>query len=150
MAQDAGQMRNLWKIRESSAIAGKSMGYNIKFDVSLPLDSMYRLVEDCRNRTKDYALTIGYGHIGDSNLHINMLVPDQANVDTVMASIDPWIYEFLRGVGGSISAEHGIGLMKAEKLQYSKDATQIEYMRRIKNLFDPNGILNPYKVFPSN
>jgi len=69
-------MRNLWKIRESSAIAGKSMGYNIKFDVSLPLDSMYRLVEDCRNRTKDYALTIGYGHIGDSNLHINILVPD--------------------------------------------------------------------------
>ncbi len=93
--------------------------------------------------------TVGYGHIGDSNIHINVTVPNKEDIDTVMDLLEPYIYEYLHSVQGSISAEHGIGLMKPSKLHYSKSDEMIDYMKRIKKVFDPEGILNPYKVIPN-
>ncbi|KAJ2516403.1 D-lactate ferricytochrome c oxidoreductase, partial [Coemansia sp. RSA 1939] len=86
----------------------------------------------------------GYGHIGDGNLHLN-IVTDRFD-DRVTRIFEPYVYEWVASHRGSISAEHGVGLMKRDYLSYSKPPAMIDYMKRIKALFDPNGILNPYKV----
>jgi FAD/FMN-containing dehydrogenase len=91
---------------------------------------------------------MGYGHIGDDNLHLNISVPKRN--DELTNIIEPYVYEWTSSKKGSISAEHGLGVMKSEHLHYSKDSTSIDMMKRIKNVFDPNGILNPYKVLSDN
>mmetsp|Transcript_11185 Transcript_11185/g.22016 ORF Transcript_11185/g.22016 Transcript_11185/m.22016 type:complete len:115 (+) Transcript_11185:1308-1652(+) len=110
----------------------------------------YEIVKEVDRRLGNLAVTTGYGHIGDCNLHINCVVKDRNDVGKVKELLDPFIYEYLKNVRGSISAEHGVGLMKFEKLHYTKDATSIKYMKALKNLFDPKGILNPYKVMTSS
>jgi FAD/FMN-containing dehydrogenase len=160
LAQDLTQYDLIWSLRESCAVSAAAAGYVrttqcFKYDVSLPLSHYYELVRAVDKRLGTLALTNGYGHIGDSNLHLNVVVKDPSKVNQVKDLIDPFIYEYLRDVKGSISAEHGVGLMKREKLHYSKDATSIKYIvsarqKAIKQLFDPNGILNPYKVVPAS
>lgn len=87
---------------------------------------------------------VGYGHMGDGNLHLNIT---SAKFDErVLGEIEPWLWEITQEYGGSISAEHGIGLVKVDALKYSKSAAAIETMKDLKRLMDPNGILNPYKV----
>lgn len=87
---------------------------------------------------------IGYGHVGDGNLHLNVsaIRYDEA----VEKAIEPFVYEFASSLKGSISAEHGLGLMKADYLGYSKSAEMIACMKRVKGVFDPKGIMNPYKI----
>ncbi len=63
--------------------------------------------------------------------------------------LEPWVYEYIARENGSISAEHGLGLMKANCIHYSKNDTMVHVMQQLKKLFDPNGILNPYKVLPA-
>ena len=109
---------------------------------------MNDLVISVRERVKKYALCVGYGHIGDGNLHLNIAVYDKNNVHIVEKLLEPYIFEILKQCKGSVSAEHGIGLMKAQYLNYTKSDLSIEYMKKIKDLFDPKGILNPYKIFP--
>ena len=90
----------------------------------------------------------GYGHVGDGNLHLNVSVPqfDQRYLDL----IEPFVYEYVSERRGSISAEHGLGVMKPNHLHFSKSDTAVALMRSIKQQFDPNGILNCYKVLPNN
>jgi len=98
-------------------------------------------------------VTVGYGHIGDGNLHLNISLPgyqDKSLQQKVNSLADPFIMDYVRANKGSVSAEHGVGLQKAEKLSYSKSPQMIGAMKLIKNAFDPNGIMNPYKVLPSN
>jgi D-2-hydroxyglutarate dehydrogenase len=90
---------------------------------------------------------VGYGHLGDGNLHLNISVPHYS--ESVRQVIEPWVYEWTSKVKGSISAEHGLGAMKAEEIGYSKSPIAVDTMRVIKNALDPEGILNPYKVLPS-
>lgn len=142
-------------------------GHVFKYDLSLPLPHMYELVEEMRRRTADLpgVQVVGYGHVGDSNLHLNISAPKEtAHGDDgsgsgsggsgagfagrVLERIEPFVYEWTAGKGGSISAEHGLGLMKAECIGYSKPAAAVALMAQIKRLMDPNGILNPYKVLP--
>jgi FAD/FMN-containing dehydrogenase len=131
---------------------------------------MYELVEDIRERlTKDGLLgdtdehpvvdVVGYGHMGDANLHLN--VPVRRFDKTVEKALEPYLYEWTSKRNGSISAEHGLGLSKKPYVGYSKSETMIKLMKQIKNLYDPvrhppkcpiqlltisqNGILNPYK-----
>lgn len=108
---------------------------------------MNDLVVAVRDRVADYAFCVGYGHIGDGNLHLNIAVYDKSQVQKVEKLLEPFIFEKLRECKGSISAEHGIGLMKAQYLNYTKSDLSIELMKRIKTVFDPKGILNPYKIF---
>ena len=81
-----------------------------------------------------------------ANLHLNVSVPKYT--DEILGTIEPFVYEWTSSHGGSISAEHGLGLMKRNHLHFSKSANSIHYMKAIKQLFDPKGILNPYKVLP--
>jgi|TARA_B110000967_G_scaffold196958_1_gene228150 D-2-hydroxyglutarate dehydrogenase len=90
---------------------------------------------------------MGYGHLGDGNLHLNVSSP--AGYDPgLLALIEPFVYVWTSENKGSVSAEHGIGVQKRDELGYSKPQLAIELMKSLKNLFDPNGILNPYKALP--
>lgn len=146
VAQDRAQARKLFLLREDITTALTSRGYVYKYDVSVPFDRYYELVQVMRERLTDHdAVVVGFGHLGDSNLHLN--VSTKENNPQVFELIEPFIFQWTAQHGGSISAEHGIGLHKPEYLHLSKSPAAIEKMKQIKSLFDPNGILNPYKLF---
>jgi len=129
-------------------------GAAFKYDLSTSPGEMYDLVLEMREKlAKDKLLqpdqkgqvkmVCGFGHMGDGNLHLNIIAKDFT--EEVRASIEPHVYQLVANKGGSISAEHGLGAMKAPYLSYSKSPESIELMRTIKKTFDPKGLLNPYK-----
>ncbi|KAJ2160010.1 D-lactate ferricytochrome c oxidoreductase [Coemansia sp. RSA 552] len=155
LAQDATQIARMWSMREGIPESLGKTGPTYKYDVSIPIPVLYDVVGDIGKRLKKAGLfgsgaddpvklVCGYGHIGDSNLHLN-IVADKFQ-DRVTNVFEPYVYEWVSSHRGSISAEHGVGLMKRDYLGYSKTPEMIDYMKRIKNVFDPNHILNPYKV----
>ncbi|GAA5887750.1 hypothetical protein JCM5296_004479 [Sporobolomyces johnsonii] len=151
LAQDETQVQSLWSLRESLPEAAGKLGRVYKYDLSMPVKDMYSLVEEARERFKEKGIdeiktTVGYGHIGDGNLHINIVAKDWS--DKVEKTIEPWIYEATAKRNGSISAEHGLGVMKATYVGYSKSDAAIDVMQQIRRLFDPRGILNPAKYLP--
>ncbi|GAV72206.1 FAD_binding_4 domain-containing protein/FAD-oxidase_C domain-containing protein [Cephalotus follicularis] len=146
LAQDINQASSFWHIREGVPEALMKAGAVYKYDLSLPVQKMYDLVEELRIALGHSAKVIGYGHLGDGNLHLNVSAPQYD--DMILAKIEPYVYEWTSKHHGSISAEHGLGLMKANKIFYSKSAETVQVMASIKKLLDPNGILNPYKVLP--
>ncbi|XP_041018111.1 D-2-hydroxyglutarate dehydrogenase, mitochondrial [Juglans microcarpa x Juglans regia] len=146
LAQDINQASSFWRIREGVPEALMKAGAIYKYDLSLPVEKMYNLVEEMRIRLGDSSKVIGYGHLGDGNLHLNISTPQYD--DMILAQIEPFVYEWTSKHRGSISAEHGLGLMKANKIFYSKSRESVQLMASIKKLMDPNGILNPYKVLP--
>ncbi|XP_058191506.1 D-2-hydroxyglutarate dehydrogenase, mitochondrial-like isoform X1 [Rhododendron vialii] len=119
-----------------------------KYDLSLPIEKMYDLVDEMRMRLGPAAKVVGYGHLGDGNLHLNISLLEYD--DIVLGQVEPFVYEWTSKHRGSISAEHGLGLMKANKIHYSKSTESVHLMVSIKKLLVPNGILNPYKVLPSS
>ncbi|KAH7836090.1 hypothetical protein Vadar_032608 [Vaccinium darrowii] len=148
LAQDINQAFSFWRIREGVPEALMKAGAVYKYDLSLPVEKMYDLVEAMRIRLGPAAKVVGYGHLGDGNLHLNISLPEYD--DTVLGLVEPFVYEWTSKYRGSISAEHGLGLMKANKIHYSKSPECVDLMVSIKKLLDPNGILNPYKVLPSS
>ncbi|KAK7832015.1 d-2-hydroxyglutarate dehydrogenase [Quercus suber] len=146
IAQDINQASSFWRIREGVPEALMKAGAVYKYDLSLPVETMYNLVEEMRTKLGNSAKVIGYGHLGDGNLHLNISTPQYD--DVILAQIEPFVYEWTSKQRGSISAEHGLGLMKANKIFYSKSHETVQLMASIKKLMDPNGILNPYKVLP--
>ncbi|TKA55394.1 hypothetical protein B0A53_02318 [Rhodotorula sp. CCFEE 5036] len=154
LAQDETQVQSLWSLRESLPEAAGKLGRVYKYDLSMPVKDMYSLVEEARERFAEKGLdkdgsiktTVGYGHIGDGNLHINIVAKDWD--PKVEKTIEPWIYEATAKRNGSISAEHGLGLMKAPYVGYSKTEPAIAVMQQIRRLFDPRGILSPAKYLP--
>lgn len=83
--------------------------------------------------------------IGDGNLHLNVATVEHS--EKIASSIEPYVYEWTSKYKGSISAEHGIGFLKTKYLKYSKSKFEIDLMKKIKNVMDPNNTLNPYKIF---
>jgi D-2-hydroxyglutarate dehydrogenase len=124
-------------------------GATYKYDLSMPTQQMYELVEDVRQRVQHFpdVMVVGYGHVGDGNLHLNVSSPKGYNSELENV-LEPYVYEWTAQQAGSISAEHGIGRMKAAALRYSKSNEAVDLMQRLKLLFDPHRILNPYKVLP--
>lgn len=136
-----------------------------KYDISLPAERMYDIVEEMRDRIASWMSSsanlsfdekqrrasvrvVGYGHLGDGNLHLNISAAEYS--EELKQQIEPWVYEWTSKYRGSISAEHGIGLMKASFIEFSKPPLAISIMQQTKNMLDPNGILNPYKVLPAS
>ncbi|KAG2632173.1 hypothetical protein PVAP13_2NG066800 [Panicum virgatum] len=148
IAQDISQASNFWRIREGISEASVKVGAVYKYDLSIPVEKLYDIVEEMRCRLGDNAEVLGYGHLGDGNLHLNIL--SSKYDDSTLAQIEPFVYEWTSSQRGSISAEHGLGLMKAEKIHYSKSPEAVQLMASIKKLLDPNSILNPYKVLPQS
>lgn len=154
VAQDETQVKSLWGWREGIPESLGHWGGVYKYDLSIPIAELYDLVEETREKiskaglvgdTDEYPVVgvVGYGHMGDSNLHLN--VPVRRYDKAVEKILEPFVYEFVAKRNGSISAEHGLGLAKKNYIGYSRSETMIGLMKQIKNLYDPNGILNPYK-----
>lgn len=155
VAQDTTQQRALWSLREGiTETLGKEGGV-YKYDMSAPLPVLYELVNVTRKRLEDAGLigegkpvvdVVGYGHLGDGNIHLN--VPVRAYDKEVEKCIEPFVYEWIKGHKGSISAEHGLGLSKGKYIGYSKSPELVGMMKKIKDMFDPKGIMSPYKYLP--
>ncbi|CAM8919020.1 unnamed protein product [Rhodiola kirilowii] len=146
LAQDINQAFSFWRIREGIPEALMKAGAVYKYDLSLPLERMYDLVDEMRSRIGNAANVVAYGHLGDGNLHLNISAPQYD--DAILEQIEPYVYEWTSRHRGSISAEHGLGLMKANMIYYSKSYETVQLMTSIKKLMDPKAILNPYKVLP--
>jgi len=152
ISQNTTQARSLWRLREDiSETISRFTPY--KNDISVRVSEVpqfLREVETIVNaRYPDFEI-IWFGHIGDGNVHLNILKPDALDKAVFFqqcseVSID--IFECVRSHGGSVSAEHGVGLLKKPYLAYSRDAAEITLMRGLKTLFDPNNIMNPGKIF---
>jgi len=149
VASEPSKMNEIWKIRESVAEALLHDGPGCyKYDISLPVPHMYNIVNIMREKFGNEATRIvGYGHFGDGNLHLNVVMPtyDQE----FLKILEPIIFEYTKKYKGSISAEHGVGFKKAKHIHYSRTPEAIQVMKMIKQTFDPKGILNPYKMLPS-
>lgn len=152
MSQSEQQLQNLWKLREyiSETI---SHWTPYKNDISVTVSKVPAFLADIdaivTSNYPDFEV-LWYGHIGDGNLHLNILKPEALSKDEFFekcASVNKWVFETVQTYNGSISAEHGVGLTKRDYLTYSRSEAEIAYMKAIKAAFDPNGIMNPGKVF---
>ncbi len=154
VASSAAQRKALWKLRESMTEAQKPEGASIKHDISVPVSAvptfLARATEVCE-RLVAGARVCAFGHAGDGNIHFNISQPVGADQAAFMARWNDYnhaVHDIVAELGGSISAEHGIGQMKRGELPRYKSAVAIDLMRAIKQTLDPNGILNPGKVIP--
>ncbi len=145
LAQTIAQGRALWAIRDDIDAVAERLRPMFLYDVSLPQAAMAsyveRLDQELRQRWPDAALVV-FGHIADGNLHLCISTGEAADHDAV----DALVYTPLASVGGSISAEHGIGLEKRGYLEVSRQGAEIDLMRAIKQVLDPRGVLNPGKI----
>lgn len=149
IAHTAQQRADLWRIREDSEQIERQHHLTFGYDVSLPIGEMEEYVEDVRSGVElhfgEQARCWVYGHLGDGNLHINVWAPQLQPEDADrMAQI---VYRPLAALGGSISAEHGIGLDKKAYLSLCRTPQEIATMRLLKRALDPHNILNPGKIF---
>ncbi|EGO19810.1 hypothetical protein SERLADRAFT_358276 [Serpula lacrymans var. lacrymans S7.9] len=155
LSQSPAQFASLWALREGLPEALQKEGKPYKYDISIPIADFERVVDSCRDQLKsrglygDHAVSkvVGWGHIGDGNLHINVIAK-QGYTPEIEQALEPFIYEVVSSLKGSISAEHGIGSMKPHALHYSKSSASIEWMKKLKETFDPLNIMNPGKVLP--
>ncbi|XP_075385175.1 D-2-hydroxyglutarate dehydrogenase, mitochondrial isoform X2 [Tenrec ecaudatus] len=148
VATDERKTKVLWALRERVTEALSRDGYVYKYDLSLPVDCLYDLVVELRARLGSRArAVVGYGHLGDGNLHLN--VTTEAFCPRLLAELEPHVYEWTASQRGSVSAEHGLGFRKRDVVRYSKSPAAVQLMQGIKALLDPRGILNPYKTLPS-
>lgn len=154
LAENETQVKALWGWREGIPECLGHWGGVYKYDLSIPINELYALVEETRVKMTEAGLVgdtdehpvvdvVGYGHMGDSNLHLN--IATRRYDKNIEKALEPFVYEWIQKRSGSISAEHGLGLAKKNYIQYSRSDTMIKLMKQIKNLYDPNGIMNPYK-----
>jgi FAD/FMN-containing dehydrogenase len=152
VAQSQAQAQALWRIREATAEFPTQL-VPINFDISLPLDQMDGFAEDCVQALTARWPTqrsLRFGHLGDGNLHLTTDARSLGDgLSTVEAAhaVEAIVYGLLAQRGGSVSAEHGIGLHKKPYLQLSRSAAELAAMRAIKQALDPLNLLNPGKVF---
>jgi glycolate oxidase len=149
-ADDARQKAELWKLRRRVGEAVKSHSIYKEEDTVVPRAELPVLLKGVKDIGKKYGFhSVCYGHAGDGNLHVNIikgeLSDEQWNGSLKLGIIE--IFELVRSLGGTISGEHGIGLVQKEYLPIVFDAMQMRLMRQIKNIFDPNNILNAGKIF---
>ncbi|WP_298918647.1 FAD-binding oxidoreductase [uncultured Algimonas sp.] len=153
LAQSETQFRALGSIREHMSAGQKHLGGSIKQDITVPIDripefftradaAVEQIVPGCR--------PVGFGHFGDGNIHYNIAQPESADMAAGRAPfLDRWddiseaVFDVVDGLGGSISAEHGIGIMKRETLAARADPVKMDLLHRIKTAMDPDGLMNP-------
>jgi FAD/FMN-containing dehydrogenase len=154
IAQSETQRNEIWRIREAIVDTQKLEGGSIKHDVSVPVSRIPDLIVRGTRAVLDFmpgARPLPFGHIGDGNQHFNVSQP--LGMDK-QAFLDRWddisrrVYDVVLELGGSVSAEHGIGRLKRDMMSNIKSAVELDLMRGLKTLFDPKGILNPRKVLP--
>jgi FAD/FMN-containing dehydrogenase len=152
IAQSLDQQAALWRLRETLPETQRLEGGSLKHDVSVPvalIPEMIRRGNVLIEKAMPGARPLSFGHFGDGNLHYNVSQPigmDKAEFMRRWWDISGPLYDLVTELGGSISAEHGIGRLKREQLVTVKSPVEIEMMRRVKRALDPQGILNPGKM----
>ena len=153
VAKSIAESRAFWHLRESIPLAQSQEGLNIKHDISLPVSRIGAYIESTdAELLQAYpgCRIVNFGHLGDGNLHYNIQAPAGTDAKTFLeqheAAINTRVFDAVGRLGGSISAEHGIGRLKRDELTRRKDATALALMQRIKRALDPMGILNPGRL----
>ncbi len=152
VAESQAQANALWRLRETLPEAQKPEGGSIKHDVSVPVSLVPALLtEGMAAVTKRFPGTrpVPFGHLGDGNIHFNITQPKGADTKAYLAlrdEVNRIIHDIVVRMGGSISAEHGIGLLKVDEMVHYKDPLELELMRRLKHAFDPANLMNPGKI----
>ena len=154
IAASEAQRSTLWKLRESLSEAEKKEGPSLKHDVSVPVKSVPEFVFRAMGAVAAAApdlQVVPFGHLGDGNIHFNIIGRDSCDKTHLAARSDEIarvVYDVVNDFGGSISAEHGIGVLKRADLKRYKSQAEIDLMRMIKGSLDPKNILNPDKLIP--
>ena len=152
IAQNDREAHDFWRLRHSMSEAMRSEGAQAKFDVSTPVASVPAFLAEADkavNVACDNARIIAFGHMGDGNIHYDILQPTtmtQEAFDAARARIEDAVYDVIAKHDGSISAEHGVGIMKAGEIALRKQPAEIAMMRAIKRALDPDNIMNPGKL----
>jgi FAD/FMN-containing dehydrogenase len=153
VAESLSQAHNLWHIRESITLAQAEEGLNIKHDISIPISSIPAFVEETDAllaREIAGVRLVNFGHLGDGNLHYNVQAPKDGDAKEFLRTqeerVNTLVYQAVKRFGGSISAEHGVGSLKADTLPDYKDPVALALMQQIKRALDPQGLLNPRRV----
>ncbi len=153
IATSLAQGQAMWKLRESVPEGQRLHGASLKHDVSVPVSAIPRLIEAgtaLAQRLAPEGEVVSYGHVGDGNLHFNVSQRPGADREAFLqrgATLEPAMFDLVESLGGSISAEHGIGRLKAEEFARRADPVEFAVMRALKAALDPQGILNPGKIF---
>tara|TARA_R110002124_G_scaffold85148_1_gene221068 strand:- start:3495 stop:4907 length:1413 start_codon:yes stop_codon:yes gene_type:complete len=152
-AESLSDRTRMWAFREQMSEVQSKEGASIKHDVSVPIAAIPRLIAEgsaAAERLVPGIRPVPFGHMGDGNIHFNFSQPAGVNPKAFMAENDEKmhaaIYEIVLALGGSVSAEHGIGQLKVDLLRQVKDPVALDMMRAIKTALDPKGILNPGKM----
>ena len=153
VAENLTQAKALWHIRESIPLAQAEEGLNIKHDISIPVSRIPAFVEETDAllaREIPGVRLVDFGHLGDGNLHYNVQAPEDGDAKAFLRDqeerINTLVFDAVARFGGSISAEHGIGSLKAAKLPHYKSPVALGLMRGIKQALDPKGMMNPGRV----
>jgi len=152
LASSLAQAGELWRLRELMSEVQRQEGGSIKHDVSVPVARVPEFIARADQLVElmvPGSRPVPFGHLGDGNIHYNVSQPPNMDRTVFLANweaLNAAVHEIVLGLGGSISAEHGIGRLKRDLLPHAKQPLELELMRKIKDAFDPNGILNPGKL----
>nr|WP_290740455.1 FAD-binding oxidoreductase [Haliea sp.] len=152
VSQSVAQAQALWRLREdiSETISRWTPYKNDIATTIVRVPDFLAEVEAVVNRAYPDFEIVWFGHIGDGNVHLNVLKPDSlpmAEFQQRCGEVSRWVFEIVQRHEGSVSAEHGVGLLKKDYLHYSRSQAEIAIMKQIKQVFDPRGIMNPGKIF---
>ena len=152
IAESLDQAKAFWRIREMFGEVQRHLGGSIKHDISVPIAAIPAFIEEANAAVVKLipgSRPMPFGHVGDGNIHYNVNQPpdaDKAQFLSRWGDVNKVVFAVVKKYNGSISAEHGVGVMKRDLLPEYKDPVALDLMRSIKHLLDPNGILNPGKV----
>lgn len=152
MSQSLEQLQNLWRLREDiSETLSRWTPY--KNDIATVISKVPPFIAEVdavvSREYPDFEI-VWFGHIGDGNVHLNILKPDALSVAEFHEKchhVSQWVFEIVQRYAGSVSAEHGVGLLKKDYLHFGRSAAEIALMKQIKRAFDPNHVMNPGKIF---
>lgn len=152
VSDEPAQAERWWKLRKNISAAQKAEGISIKHDIAVPISRVAELIAeaDAALRAEFPSLRIvTFGHLGDGNLHYNVSLPGADNAAFIAGSearVNEMVYRIVARLGGTISAEHGLGQLKRQEIRHYKSPLELELMQRLKQALDPQGLMNPGKV----
>lgn len=155
IAQSGEQQKQMWRLREDQTEIQKKAGRDFKHDVAVPVAQVPELLRRSRAAIEadfPHANVVPFGHVGDGNIHLNVLLPMDVGPEQAATQgklIGETIYDIVLALGGTFSAEHGIGQSKIDLLERKREVTELDLMRAIKGALDWRGLINPGKILRS-